>query len=173
MKTTSFVYAIHVKTTAEKCWEALRNPKMTRIYFFGLQVFSRWKVGAPIAYQGEDGSINIQGKILKYQAPRILSFSFETPHLKDDKQHPTRVMFELFPMLGGVKLLLTHDQLFAKDFDPKIQTLHGLNNGWPAILSNLKTLLETGRPCLDLSLMNPDGSIQKNRKSRPRSAKRG
>ena len=59
---------------------------------------------------------------------------------------PSKVTFELEPVGPVVKLVVTHD-----DFEGETEMLEGVRDGWPAILSNLKTLLETGEPFPDLS----------------------
>ncbi len=156
-----FLYAIHIKSTPRELWAALTGPEFSKKYFFGYRVKSNWKRGSPIAYIRPDGATDIQGKILKCDPPKVLAYTFDTPFVRVKRKGPTRVTFEIFPMLGGVKLLLTHSNLIPKDTQKKILTLRGLNNGWPAILSNLKSLLETGKGCLDLSKMNPDGSLKK------------
>jgi uncharacterized protein YndB with AHSA1/START domain len=72
----------------------------------------------------------------------------ETP-----RDHPTRVTFELMPMDDStLKLTLKHEELLETDFVADDNTFEGLNNGWPAILSNLKSLLETGRTLPPISV---------------------
>jgi hypothetical protein len=63
---------------------------------------------------------------------------------KTPRQHPTRVTFEIQPMDLTVKLTLKHEGLLETDFVDDDNTFAGFNNGWPTILSNLKSLLETG-----------------------------
>jgi uncharacterized protein YndB with AHSA1/START domain len=155
-----FQYYIHIGAPLEKVWEALTNNSVISKYFFGLTVRSDWRVGAFITYVRPDGSIDIHGEITKYEVNKTLGFTFRT-HVDIPRNRPTEVTFELLPMMGGVKLMLTHEYLLPADGEKRFDTLRGLNNGWPAILSNMKSVLETGKACLDLSLINNDGTIKK------------
>ncbi|MGG0935702.1 hypothetical protein ABHN11_06240 [Brevibacillus centrosporus] len=60
--------------------------------------------------------------------------------------------FELKQMDSAVKLTLKHEKLVSVDIVDRDDTFEGLNNGWPAILSNLKSLLETGKTLAPISL---------------------
>ncbi|WP_218828145.1 hypothetical protein [Paenibacillus sp. SSG-1] len=51
-----------------------------------------------------------------------------------------------------MKLILRHENLLDSDFVDEERTFEGYNNGWPAILSNLKTFLETGETMPPISL---------------------
>ncbi|HSD42876.1 MAG TPA: SRPBCC domain-containing protein [Burkholderiales bacterium] len=79
--------------------------------------------------------------MLECDPPRRLSYTF-TSHIDEGgyPERPSRVTFELQPMGATVKLTMTHD-----DFDEGSEVLRGVSNGWPAILSSLKSLLESGR----------------------------
>ena len=161
MDKNSYVYAIHIKTTPRKLWAALTDNRFIQRYFFGHQIKSGWRRGADIQFFRPAGTPTDYGKITRYEPPRVLAYTFRMPGDKTKRSKPTEVAFEIFPMLGGVKLLLTHRNLTPKDTEKNPLTLRGLNNGWPAILSNLKSLLETGKDILDMSKMNPDGSLKK------------
>ncbi len=160
MDKNSYVYAIHIKTTPKKLWTALIDNRFVRKYFFSHTIQSKWKVGADINFFRPDGSPADYGKITKFRPPKVLAYTFQNPGDKTKRSKPTEVTFEIFPMLGGVKLLLTHRNLTPKDTEKNPLTMRGLNNGWPALLSNLKSLLETGKDILDMSKMKPDGSLR-------------
>lgn len=66
---------------------------------------------------------------------------------KTVREQPSKVTFELTAMGSTVKLKLQHEDLIPADLVDREDTFEGINNGWPAILSNLKSLLETGGPC--------------------------
>lgn len=68
------------------------------------------------------------------------------------RKQPSRVTFELKALESTVKLTLKHDNLASADIVDKEDTFEGLNNGWPAILSNLKSLLETGNTLPPISI---------------------
>jgi uncharacterized protein YndB with AHSA1/START domain len=82
--------------------------------------------------------------VLKSEYPRVLEFTWSTVGDETPRDRPTRVIFELKPLEATVKLRLKHEDLEPTDLVEDGDTYRGLNNGWPAILSNLKSLLETG-----------------------------
>jgi uncharacterized protein YndB with AHSA1/START domain len=158
---SSYVYAIHIKTTPKKLWTAMTDNRFIQKYFFCHTIQSKWKLGADIHFFRPDGTPSDYGKITRFEPPKALAYTFMMPGDKTKRSKPTEVTFEIFPMLGGVKLLLTHRNLKGVDMEKNPLTLRGLNNGWPAILSNLKSVMETGKDILDMSKMNPDGSLKK------------
>jgi uncharacterized protein YndB with AHSA1/START domain len=145
MNHSTFVYVTYIATTPERLWEALTSGEFTKKYFFERQVQSDWQEGSPVTYLRKDGQLDVRGKVLQCVPQRLLSFTWEVPGDKTPRQRPTRVTFELQPMDSTVKLTLKHEELLAEDWSDDNNTFRGLNNGWPAILSNLKSLLETGR----------------------------
>jgi uncharacterized protein YndB with AHSA1/START domain len=93
--------------------------------------------------------------VLAYDPPRKLTYTFESAmeHPADDQLGPSRVTYELTPVGDMVKLTLRHENLLARDLGPDDQlTARGVNNGWPAIMSGLKSLMETGE-VLDFKVM--------------------
>jgi uncharacterized protein YndB with AHSA1/START domain len=134
-----FVYVAYIKTTPEKLWEALTSSEFSRRYWFDTEVRSDFKVGSPFALV-MGGTTTDVGEILEADRPRRLSYTFQ--HVQDDemrREAPTKVVFTLEPHGELVKLTLTHEG-FAKGS----KLLDGISKGWPAILSNLKSLLESG-----------------------------
>jgi Activator of Hsp90 ATPase homolog 1-like protein len=69
-----------------------------------------------------------------------LSYSFHPEHDGLENERPSRVSFNLEEINGQVKLTMTHD-----DFDESSAVFPKIQVGWPAILSSLKSLLETGK----------------------------
>jgi uncharacterized protein YndB with AHSA1/START domain len=143
MNHTTFVYVTYIATTPEKLWEALTRGDLTEKYFFGSIVESDWKEGSKVTYS-RNGKVTDYGKVLKYEPMSLLSFTWSYMGDKTSRQHPTRVTFKLQPMDSVVKLTLRHEGLLETDYVEDDDTFEGFNNGWPAILSNLKSLLETG-----------------------------
>lgn len=140
-----FVYDIYIATTVEKLWDALTSSDHTEKYFFGSKIQSDWQEGSSIIYS-RDGKDTDYGKILICEPQRLLSYTWNMVGDKTPRQSPSRVTFKLHPMDGStVKLTLKHEDLVESDLVDQENTFQGLNNGWPAILSNLKSLLETGR----------------------------
>ena len=140
MSKPEFVYVTYIETTAEKLWEALTSSEFSKRYWFGTEVVSDRTVGSSFALV-MNGQTTDVGEILEAEKPRRLSYTFH--HILSDaarNERPTRVTFVLEPYGKLVKLTLTHD-----DFVPESVILDGISKGWPAILSGLKSMLETGQ----------------------------
>ncbi|AZN39599.1 SRPBCC family protein [Paenibacillus albus] len=149
--TKSFVYTTYIATTPERLWEALTSGDFTEQYFFGSRIVSDWNEGSQVTYS-RGGEVTDYGTIMKCEPNRLLSFTWNYVADKSGRAEPSRVTFQLVPMKGAVKLTLKHENLNPSDIVDRDDTFEGLNNGWPAILSNLKTLLETGRTLPPVSL---------------------
>jgi uncharacterized protein YndB with AHSA1/START domain len=134
-----FVYVTYIATTPEKLWEALTKADFTEKYWFGSRIESDWKVGSPFTIHTGVPDKDWQGKVLQCDPPRLLSYTFR---VLGGAEHFSRVVFQLEQQGPVVKLTLTHDELDEKDE----KFYKGIIQGWPAVLSNLKSLLEGGRP---------------------------
>jgi len=146
MQPPKFVYVTLISTTPEKLWAALTDPRFTVQYWGGTSVESDWQPGSPVVFRWH-GEIVHNDKILKSEPPRLLSYTFHPLHIKELLgEPPSRVTFEIeeYAVKPGqgpvVKLTVTHDE-----FPADSQIFPKISNGWPDILSSLKTLLETGR----------------------------
>lgn len=140
MSKSEFVYVTYIETTPEKLWEALTNSAFTRRYWFETEVKSDWKVGSPLALV-MSGKVTDTGEILEAERPRRLSYTFKHEVDEDMRnEKPTKVVLTLVPYGNLVKLTVTHE-----GFATGSKLLDGISKGWPAILSGLKSLLETGK----------------------------
>ena len=138
MPKPEFVYVTYIETTPEKLWEALTDSAFTRRYWFDTEVQSDWKVGSPFALEGK---ITDTGTILEAERPRRLSYTFKHELFEELRKEPaTRVAFTIEPYDNLVKLTVTHE-----GFVEGSKLLGSISKGWPAILSGLKSLLETGK----------------------------
>jgi uncharacterized protein YndB with AHSA1/START domain len=138
----SFVYITYIAAPAEKVWRALTEGDFTRQYFFGRRMKSEWRVGADWALLMEDGRIDSGGKVLVCEPPRRLAISWRVEWLEEYRKLPEAIVtFDIEPVGEVVRLTVT--QLNAP-IDEKY--LEGGRQGWPVILSGLKSLLETGKP---------------------------
>lgn len=137
------VYTIYIASTPEKVWEALTSAEFSRKYFFGNSVEIDLKVGGAYIVRTPDGSLHISGEVAECVPCRKLSFTFNVnwPELIE-KLGPTLVTYDIEPAGDAVRLTMTesHDRPLDDDI------LSGGRQGWPAILSSLKSLLETGEP---------------------------
>jgi uncharacterized protein YndB with AHSA1/START domain len=140
MSKPQFVYVSYIETTPEKLWEALTSSRFTRQYWFNAEVRSDWKVGSPFALL-LDGETTDSGEILEADPPRRLSYGFKHHKYEELRGEPaSRVVFTLEPFGPLVRLTVLHDGFVEGGKYPG-----AVSNGWPAILSGLKSLLETGK----------------------------
>jgi uncharacterized protein YndB with AHSA1/START domain len=141
MNKASFVYVTYIATTPEKLWAALTNSEFTKQYFFGREIVSDWQVGSSFKLMNK-GKVVDYGEVLVYEPYRLLAVSWSVKDVEGDRF--SKVTHELTPMNSTIKLTLRHEDLLEKDIRKDEGKFEGFNNGWPAILSNLKSLLETG-----------------------------
>lgn len=138
MKT--FTYNICINTTAEQLWQGLTSPEFTKQYWNGKEIRSDWKVGAPIALVGRNGSVGWKGTILSFEPYASLSYTFDVspyPHFEDEPI--SKVTFKLTPVGEAMMLSIIHEEL-----TDKVEA--AINTGWTKITSSLKSFLETGKP---------------------------
>jgi uncharacterized protein YndB with AHSA1/START domain/DNA-binding transcriptional ArsR family regulator len=148
----SAVFAVFIKATPERVWDAITNSDFTQQYYFASTVESDWAPGAPYVYS-INGDTAIVGEVVEADPPRKLVCTFDArwdEHVTPDP--PSRITWELASAGDGVtQLTVVHD-----GFDSRTATLEQVNGGMPLILSGLKTLLETGEP---LHAPQPVGSV--------------
>jgi uncharacterized protein YndB with AHSA1/START domain len=149
MTKPDFVYVTYIATTPEKVWQALVDTDVMRKYWCGFDPeipanvnVSDWRPGSRWEHRrlDEAGTVQVVGKVVESTPPRRLVFTWGRPADEGDESRHSRVAFDIEPQRDGlVRLTVTHDDLAR---DP--QMLSGVSGGWPKVLSNLKTLLETG-----------------------------
>ena len=135
---TVAVFEVFIKTTPERLWEAITDPKLRARYSFGVETHSDWTPGSEYK-AGVPGVVEIgAGENLEVDPPRRLVQSFTALWSDEVKGHgPSRVTWEIEQVADSCRLTVVHDQL-RPGANPE------LYGGWPMILSGLKTLLETG-----------------------------
>jgi uncharacterized protein YndB with AHSA1/START domain len=136
------VYVTYIKTTPEKVWDALTGNEITQKMFFGLKVESDWIAGSRWAFLSEDGSVHDEGEVLESERPRRLKFSWRNMFFEEARAlSPDFITYDIENVGEGVvKLTMTQHQ--PKPIPRKFY--EGGKQGWPLILSILKSLLETG-----------------------------
>lgn len=140
-----FVYVTYIRTTPEKLWAALTETEFTKQYWLGAHVVCDFKVGSPWKLAFDDGRVADSGEILESDPPRRLVIKWLnewSPEIHAEGY--SRCTMTLEPTDGAVKLTVEH----AID-RPKAKMIDAVSGGWPKILSNLKSLLETGALALD------------------------
>jgi uncharacterized protein YndB with AHSA1/START domain len=150
MEKTEFVYATFIRTTPEKLWEALTSGEFSKKYWFGFRIEVEQKAGGTVRIlppKGMEEHGDHAGRVLACEPFRKLVYTWnpkDRPELAKRRNGLSRVTYELTPMGRQVKLRLIHENLLPEDLEKDSNTFRGINNGWPAVLSSLKSLLETG-----------------------------
>jgi len=135
------VYTIYIVAAPEQVWQALTTAEFSRKYFSGFAVEVEERVGGRFVVRAPDGSEHIGGEVLACERPKRLSVTFNVnwPGLVEALGQ-TLVTYEIEPAGDAVRLTMT--EAGERPIDEDIRS--GGAAGWPAILSSLKSLLETG-----------------------------
>ena len=140
MSKPKFVYVIYIASTPEKVFDALTDSDATAQFWFGNAVTSDWQVGSAVAFHRE-GKLVLKGRVLEYDPPRRLSYTFFPQHDHfAGETVPSRVVLDIERQQDQVKLTVTHD-----DFYEGSKVFESISNGWPLVLSSLKSYLEASR----------------------------
>ena len=145
MARSTFVYVTYIRTTPEKLWSALTDDtEFMKQYWFGVHCQSQWAAGSSWKMVSPDGQILDAGEIVEAEPPRRLVIRWQhqnRPELKAEGD--SRCTLELEPNGTAVKLSITH----SIEREPS-KLIEAVSGGWPKIMSNLKSLLETGSTVL-------------------------
>ena len=137
---SEFVYVIFIRTTPQKLWSALTQPDFTRQYWFGMHQESDWKAGSAWRLVFSDGRIADSGEVVEADPPRRLVLKWRNEfRAQMQAEGYSRCTIEIEAMQEVVKLTITHSMDLAGS-----KFVEAVSGGWPRILSNLKSLLETG-----------------------------
>lgn len=141
MKTTEFVYKAYIAAPAQRVWEALVRPEFTRKYW-GHENVSDWRPGSRwehrAAYTDE---IEFVGRVIECDPPHRLVMTWADPGSQEPYDAQSRVSIEVESVEEMALITVRHDRLTAGS-----HLQHDAEDGWPRVLSSLKSLLETGRP---------------------------
>jgi uncharacterized protein YndB with AHSA1/START domain len=140
MARSTFVYVTYIRTTPEKLWSALTDAEFIKRYWFGVRCESGWTAGSSWKLVYPDGRLADTGEIVEAEPPRRLVIRWRNewkPELK--AEGASRCTMEIEPVGTAVKLSITHS--IERDASKFIEAVSG---GWPKVVSNLKSLLETG-----------------------------
>jgi uncharacterized protein YndB with AHSA1/START domain len=141
---SSFVYVTYIRTTPDKLWEALTTSEFMKQYWFGMHCESLWTAGSSWKLVSGDGQIFDAGEIVEAEPARRLVIRWQhqnKPELRAEGE--SRCTMELEAHGTAVKLSITHT--IERERSELIEAVSG---GWPKIISNLKSLLETGATAL-------------------------
>ncbi len=134
----TFVYVTYIQATPENVWSALTDPGLTAEYW-GHSNVSDWQAGSQWEHIRADGSgiADVVGKVLESAPPTRLVMTFDGPG-EEPADGPSKVSFDIEPYGEIVRVTVTHENL------PSEADYQAVSAGWPAVLANLKSLLETG-----------------------------
>ena len=133
-------FIIYIAATPEKVWEGFVSAESNRIIFAGAEFKADLKPGGSLAWvgPGPDGKPMeyVRGKVLRFEPPKVFQYTFAM----GQNVKPSRATIELVPETEATRVTVTHDEWADDD-----STYAACADGWPRILSRLKTLLETGK----------------------------
>ncbi len=144
MAKSTFVYVTYIRTTPVKLWSALTDVEFMKQYWFGVHCESQWTAGSSWKMVYPDGRITDAGEIVEAEPPRRLVIRWQhqnKPELKAEGE--SRCTMELEPSGPAVRLSITHT--IARE---PSNFIAAVSAAWPMVISNLKSLLETGSTVL-------------------------
>ena len=154
--TPKTVYVTYIASTPEKVFQALTDPQFSRRYFGGLAVEVEPRNGGAFRLLYPDGRTHIRGEVLEWSPPRRFLCTWVVEGMKEFAGLPAcLVAYDIERSGDAVKLTMTE----AHSWDVPDPILAGGRSGWPAILSNLKSVLETGTP-MALQMAPPAGLME-------------
>jgi uncharacterized protein YndB with AHSA1/START domain len=145
MTESRFVYVTYIRTTPARLWQALLDPEFTRQYWAETWQDCQWKPGASWKLMIPDGRVGDAGEVLEIEPEKRLVLSWRNefkPELKSEGF--SRLTYELESLGESVKLTLIHEME-----RPDSKLIDAVSQGWPHLLSSLKSLLETGQSLVE------------------------
>jgi len=147
MARSTFVYVSYIRTTPEKLWTALTDPVFIKQYWFGMTCESRFETGSPWRLVSESGELYDEGEIVEAVPAQRLVIRWRHRRMPElEAEGDSLCTMAIEPDGGGVKLTITHTVE-----RPESKLIHAVSGGWPKVVSNLKSLLETGAAVINES----------------------
>jgi uncharacterized protein YndB with AHSA1/START domain len=155
------VYVTYIAAPPEKVWQALTDPAFTRQYFGNFSIDVEPRAGGKFFLRYPDGRVHMSGEVVEWSPPRRFSCTWIVEGMAEFRELPVCIVtYDIEPAGGAVRLTMTE----AHSWDVPDAIMEGGRTGWPAILSSLKSVLETGKP-LDVKLEPPAGMVEAVRKA--------
>ena len=141
--TPKTVYVTYIASTPEKVWDALTRPEFTQQYFFGRTIEIEPREGGSFILRMPDGGVDVKGQVVTWDPPRRLAVTWLLDWIEDMRDLPEcLVSYDIAQAGEAIRLTMTE----AHQWEVPDDLLSGGRAGWPAILSSLKSLLETSKP---------------------------
>jgi uncharacterized protein YndB with AHSA1/START domain len=142
MDKAEFIYVTYIAASPKKLWNALVDPKLTKKYWQHENA-SDWKPGSRWAHLRFDRerTPDIVGKVVESSPSKRLVLTWAFPADEARAVKYSRVTIEIEPYRKVARLTVTHDGL-----EPGSEMLEAITDGWPKVLSSLKSLMEAGKP---------------------------
>jgi len=144
MAKSTFIYVTYIRTTPQELWSALTDAQFMKQYWFGMHCECLWTSGSAWKLVSDTGQIFDAGEIVEADPPRRLVIRWQhrnKPEIAAEGE--SLCTMDLEASGTAVKLCITH----SIDREPS-KFIEAVSGGWPKILSNLKSLLETGSVAL-------------------------
>ncbi|MFF3488365.1 ArsR/SmtB family transcription factor [Streptomyces sp. NPDC002701] len=138
----TYVYVTYIAATPEKVWDALTDADLTAAYWGHSNVSEDWRPGSRWEHRRTDGSgtADVVGTVVESERPTRLVATWAAPEDEGKADKHSRVTYDIRPHGNIVRLTVTHEDLADE------VAVKEVSQGWPAVLANLKSLLETGSP---------------------------
>jgi uncharacterized protein YndB with AHSA1/START domain len=150
------VYVIYIAATPDEVWQAMTDSELSAKCFQGSYVEIEPRVGGAFVVRLPDGRVNVRGEVTEWSPPRWLVTTWNVDWVPELREFPPcLVSYDIAPVGECVKLTVTE----SYSWDPPDALLSGGRAGWPAGLSNLKSVLETGKPLL-IKMETPSGMME-------------
>lgn len=141
--TPKTIYTTYIAAPPDKVWQALTSTDFTRKYFWDRAIELEPRVGGAFSLCLPDGRVNVQGKVVDWEPPRKLSVTWQVCWPEEFRKLPEcLVTYDIAQTGAAARLTMTE----SHSWDVPEAILWGGRTGWPAVLSSLKSLLETGKP---------------------------
>ena len=150
------VYVIYIAAMPERVWQALTDSALSQLYFHGSLLEIEPRAGGNFVVRFPDGRVNVKGRVVEWSPPHRFSTTWAVDWIPEMRALPEcLVSYDIERAGDAVKLTMTE----SHQWEVPDSLLEGGRSGWPAILSSLKSLLETGKP-LAIKLAPPKAMLE-------------
>jgi uncharacterized protein YndB with AHSA1/START domain len=139
---SQFKYVAYISATPQSVWNVLTSPEATAQYWAHRNE-SDWKAGSRWFHKdaADPGIVDVVGQVLESDPPRKLVLTWQGIAPGPEKEEASRVTLLIEPVENAVRLTVAHEEM-----NPAGRMFEGVSSGWPLVISNLKTFVETGKP---------------------------